>query len=121
MARDKIKKIKLDERGREAIEEQLAAFRKKFGREPGPDDPIFFDPDANTPQPYPEGKFRREWNAIMDAAVRNGAIRPELAFAAKKTGFIVSESNQKALTRKQLKEWDDAVQEYLDSLSKKTQ
>jgi membrane peptidoglycan carboxypeptidase len=115
------KKIRLDKESREAIEKQIAAFRKKFGREPGPNDPIFFDPDADTPQPYPEEKFRREWNDVMDEAVRTGGIRPELAYAAKKTGFIVTESNKKKLTRQQLREWDDAVQEYLDSLSKKVQ
>jgi membrane peptidoglycan carboxypeptidase len=115
------RKIRLDKESREAIEQQLAAFRKKFGREPGPNDPIFFDPDADTPQPYPEEKFRREWNEVMDGAVRTGGIRPELAYAAKKTGFIVTESNKKKLTRQQLKEWDDAVQEYLDSVSKKVQ
>jgi|SRR5579859_649904 len=115
------KKIRLDKEGCEAIEQQIAAFRKKFGREPGPNDPIFFDPDADTPQPYPEEKFRREWNEMMDEAVRAGDIRPELAYAAKKTGFIVTESNKKKLTRQQLTEWDDAVQEYLDSVSKKIQ
>jgi HEPN domain-containing protein len=26
-------------------------FREKFGRDPGPDDPVFFDPDANEPRP----------------------------------------------------------------------
>ncbi|SRR6266568_1213767 len=115
------KKIRLDKESREAIEQQIAAFRKKFGREPGPNDPIFFDPDADTPQPYPEEKFRREWNEVMDEAVRTGGIRPELAYATKKAGFIATESNKKKLTKQQLKEWDDAVQEYLDSVSKKVQ
>ncbi len=105
------KQIRLDKKSREAIQQQIAAFRKKFGREPGPNDPIFFDPDADTPQPYPEEKFRREWNEVMDEAVRTGGIRPELAYAAKKTGFIVTASNKEKLTRQQLKEWDDAVQE----------
>jgi hypothetical protein len=26
------------------------AFRVKFGREPGPDDPVFFDPEADDPR-----------------------------------------------------------------------
>ena len=30
--------------------EQTANFRRKFGREMGPNDPFFFDPDAETPQ-----------------------------------------------------------------------
>jgi hypothetical protein len=34
---------------RDALLEQREAFIKKFGREPGPGDPVFFDPDADTP------------------------------------------------------------------------
>ena len=30
--------------------EQSLAFQRKFGREMGPDDPLFFDPHADTPQ-----------------------------------------------------------------------
>lgn len=32
------------------MQDQLDAFKKKFGRAPGPNDPVFFDPDAKTPQ-----------------------------------------------------------------------
>src|SRR2546425_8575406 len=35
----------------EIIKEQLDAFREKFGREAGPEDPIFFNPDCDTPTP----------------------------------------------------------------------
>ena len=28
------------------MQEQLAAFKEKFGREAGPEDPVFFDPDT---------------------------------------------------------------------------
>jgi hypothetical protein len=37
-----------------AMKKQLKAFRKKFHRDPGPNDPIFFDPDADSPQPLSE-------------------------------------------------------------------
>ena len=40
-----------------ALDRQKEAFKKKFGREPGPDEPVFFDPDADTPQPLTEGKI----------------------------------------------------------------
>ena len=48
----------------DAMQEQRKRFIRKFGREPGPNDPIFFDPDADTPQPYPEGKYSE---ALIDA------------------------------------------------------
>jgi hypothetical protein len=40
------KRLPLPADATEAIACQLEAFRKKFGRDPCPDDPIFFDPDA---------------------------------------------------------------------------
>ena len=52
---------------------QLEAFRKKFGREMGPDDPFFFDPTAAEPQfrppeeaddaPQPDGMDLPGWTA----------------------------------------------------------
>ena len=33
----------------EALAEQKRAFEEKFGREPTPDDPVFFDPDEDEP------------------------------------------------------------------------
>jgi len=35
----------------EIMKEQLDAFREKFGREAGPEDPVFFNPDCDTPMP----------------------------------------------------------------------
>ena len=43
--------IPLNAEAQRAIQEQLRKFREKFGRDTGPEDPIFFDPDADTPQP----------------------------------------------------------------------
>lgn len=34
------------------IKQQEEAFRRKFGRDMGPGDPVFFDPEADTPQPF---------------------------------------------------------------------
>ena len=35
----------------EIVEEQLDAFKEKFGREAGPEDSLFFNPDCDTPTP----------------------------------------------------------------------
>jgi hypothetical protein len=32
------------------LRQQKQLFKEKFGREPGPDDPVLFDPDADAPQ-----------------------------------------------------------------------
>jgi hypothetical protein len=41
----------LDQYLRERMWRQAERFRIKFGRGPGPEDPIFFDPDADGPRP----------------------------------------------------------------------
>jgi hypothetical protein len=44
---------------RASLEAQLEAFREKFGRDPKPGDPIFFDPEADEPELMPKEKFDR--------------------------------------------------------------
>ena len=68
----------MDEETHQAMLEQREAFVKKFGREPGPDDPVFFDPDADTPQPFNTDTYARELAEAMAAA----GIDPALIYAA---------------------------------------
>jgi hypothetical protein len=70
-------------RGEAILQRQLKAFRKKFGRDPGPGDPIFFDPDAETPQHLDADEMGRQVVMIM----KNAGIRPELAYAYQKPGL----------------------------------
>ena len=51
------------------MKKQLRLFRKKFGREPGPGDPVFFDPDAESPVPFSNVKFETE---VIKAARKAG-------------------------------------------------
>jgi hypothetical protein len=93
------------------MQQQLQAFREKFGREPGPDDPIFFDPDADTPQPFRLEKFLEESIEAMVAA----GIRPEIIYAHRKTGgLIVTEANQEKLSAEDIAEWEAAIDEYFE-------
>jgi hypothetical protein len=41
--RGKRKEIPMSEELAQAMNQQLQMFRQKFGRDPGPEDPIFFD------------------------------------------------------------------------------
>ena len=63
------KVIKIDKELNEAIRQQLESFKEKFGREPGPDDPLFFDPDSDVPIPLTEPKLRKE---LLEAACKAG-------------------------------------------------
>ena len=52
---------------RALMEEQVTAFREKFGRDPAPEDPLIFDPDADEPQPLPKESVDRVF-ALMEEA-----------------------------------------------------
>jgi site-specific recombinase XerD len=65
---------------RNALLRQREAFKAKFGREPGPDDPVFFDPDADTPVPI----SREQMEADLDEVFRKAGIDPAKAAPFKK-------------------------------------
>ena len=54
------------------LQENRERFIEKFGREPGPQDPLFFDPESDSPEPVPYTEDR---------------LRQELTDACKKAGF----------------------------------
>jgi hypothetical protein len=64
----------------EALLEQRKAFVEKFGRKPGPDDPVFFDPDKDLPTPIDPDRF----DADLEKAIRDSGIDPAKAEAIRK-------------------------------------
>ena len=90
----------------EAFKEQRKLFIEKFGREPNSDDPIFFNPDADTPQPYPEDKYTEE---LVDA-MRKAGMDERYIKAYKKTGLIVTQENMDLLTPEELEEFEEAME-----------
>jgi len=63
------KVIKMNKELHEAVIRQLESFKEKFGREAGPDDPLFFDPDYDEPTTLTEPKVKRE---LIEAARKAG-------------------------------------------------
>jgi hypothetical protein len=94
--------------------EQTTAFRQKFGREMGPDDPFFFDPHAETPQfRGPEdAEYAIDFLAqlMAEAGVDTAAI-----YAFKRTGGLFP-SSAMPLDANDLLEWNAAVYEYQEKL-----
>ncbi len=90
----------------EDLNKQRKQFIEKFGREPGPDDPLFFDPDADTPQPYPEEKFTEE---IVES-MREAGVDEKLINAFKKTGLLVTQDNLDLMTPEELEEFEEALE-----------
>jgi hypothetical protein len=64
----------------EALLEQRKAFVEKFGREPGPNDPVFFDPDKDVPTLIDPARL----DADLEKALRESGIDPARADAIRK-------------------------------------
>ncbi|MGH8572835.1 MAG: hypothetical protein ACREX8_09695, partial [Gammaproteobacteria bacterium] len=61
-----VREIELTAGAKWALEEQRKRFIAKFGREPGPNDPVFFNPDADAPEPLTSEQqqvFQSIWEA----------------------------------------------------------
>ena len=89
-----------------ALHEQRERFREKFGRDPGQNEPVFFDPDAKEPAPYPKGKMETE----LLQAMRKAGTPPQIIYAFKKTGRLLTAQSEAPPHAR--KEWDDAIDEY---------
>ncbi len=90
------------------MKKQRQRFIDKFGREPGADDPVFFDPDADTPQPL-------DGDAVMLAAVdamEKAGIDPRLVYACAKTERMLTEKTYREVSQEERDEWDAALREY---------
>ena len=97
-----------------ALDDQLKLFKEKFGREPGPNDPVFFDPNADTPQPINSDDVETEISRAMDLA----RIEPAKVYAYKKTGLLPSSENWGLLSEDDRDAWSDALNEYHAKLAR---
>lgn len=95
------KSIPLSEETVDLLDEQRQESIKKYKREPGPNDPVFFD------MPHPEHLEHMTVEAMKEAG-----IDPAFIYAYEKTGRIVTDDNVHLLSEAELVEWDDAIQEY---------
>lgn len=99
---------RLNDDALDAIRELRRRFRRETGRDPGPDDPCGFDPDSDEPQPEAEAKIKSYMGDIADAA----GLAPDLIFAIRKTGLLVTKNNQDGLDENQRAAWKEALAEY---------
>ena len=85
----------------EIVEQQRQRFVEQFGREPGPEDLVFFDAP-------PLEHLEHE----MVQAMKKVGIDPAKIHAFEKTGLMVTEDNQHLLSDADLDEWQAAIEEY---------
>lgn len=94
-----------------ALAAQLAAFRRKFGRAMTISDPLFFDPEAETLQPMAESEIEARWDFVLEV-LKDGGVRPEILFAARKTGYLLPARVRTSVSISRSVRWDRAVAEY---------
>jgi hypothetical protein len=75
-----------------------------------------FDPDADTPQPFSLARSLEE----STQAMRMAGIRPEVIYAHRKTGLIVTADNRDKLSKEAMAEWKAAIDEYFDKGKRKS-
>lgn len=92
----------------EGLKEHFRRFEEKFGRPPGSDDPIFFDPAADEPRPMIDEVIDQH----MLEAMHKAKTHPAIIHAYQTTGRLVTKGNRKNLTKTQLREWTDAIAEW---------
>jgi integrase len=100
--------VRLDTRQREPLERQREAFRAKFGRDPGPEDRVFFDPQADGPRPLDEDTLV----TTMVDAMKAAGIDPAKIHAYRRTGMLVTSENVDQWSPEDLDEWQAALDEY---------
>lgn len=96
----------------EELRKQQDQFRDKFGRDPGPDDPVFFDPDADEPRPLPEGFWEETLQEFADQA--DDPMLRALALASRDVGYMVTEMNTHLFSAHEVEAFEDAVARHLD-------
>lgn len=69
---------------------------KNFGREPGPKDPVFFDPHADEPIPISEKSFDTD----LLQAMLNAGTPPEIVYDYVKTGLLPAKNTARTILQK---------------------
>jgi hypothetical protein len=97
--------IPIDDEMRAILQHQREKFVARFGREPGPGDRIFFDAPSE-----------EEYDEAVTTAMARAGIHPELIYAYKKTGRLVTDQNRHFVPAASLEAWDAAIEEYRATL-----
>ncbi len=95
-----VREIPLTDDLKELLTLQFAAFKEKFGRDPGPNDKVFWDEPEHVEH-------------HLAQAMREANLPPRFIYAFEKTGRLVTESNQHLIPQSELDEWSAACDEYV--------
>ena len=93
--------VPLSDEMADILKQQRQKFIDKYGREPGPDDPVFFDVPP----------LEQVEHQTVEA-MKKARLDPAFIYAFEKTGLLVTEDNQHLIPEKELAEWDAVIEEY---------
>lgn len=102
------KTLRIGPASEDVLRAQIRAFEQKFGRPPGPQDPIFFDPDADEPRPMRRTEMERVHTTMLDAAGICGAW----IYAYQHTNGLLPAPDGTFNSETDRSEWQEAVDRY---------
>jgi hypothetical protein len=91
----------------ELLRRQQDLFVEKFGREPGPEDPLFFDPDSDTPTAIDSAAFFAETRA----AAAHAGVDSAYIEAWEQVGYLITEQNQHLFSAHEVEAFATALQQ----------
>ena len=100
--------VRLTREGVQIVHDLRTRFEEKFGRAPGPGDPVSFTVEADAAGPIDQDRFDAAMIAAMEAAGVGGGV----IHAYRRTGMLVTEHNVKSCSRNDLRRWQAALEEY---------
>ena len=86
-----------------ALEAQGRRFEEKSSRPPGPDDPLFFDPGADHPQPV----------SLPGLETATVGICPAWIYAYQHTSGLLPRPDGSFTSRRDQAEWDEVISRYV--------
>jgi hypothetical protein len=94
------------------LEERRSAFVARYGRKPGPGDPVFFDANAtgHPPRPWTEPELR-EALSRPGVAVELG-LDPAVVGALLEVGYIVTDQNAHLFSAEEVRAFKAAVERH---------
>ena len=96
-----IREVPLSAEAVALVEARRQQFRERFGRNPGPDELLFFE----------DPPLEQVEHHVVEAMKRAG-IDPALIYAFEQTGLLVSEENEALISEHDLRAWHEAVARY---------
>lgn len=100
--------IRLTPEGARVLRELRDRFQHKFGRPPGPGDPVSFEARVDASNPVDQDRFDATMVTAMEAADVDGA----LIHAYRRTGMLITEFNLRRCSAEDLARWQAAIEEY---------